>query len=421
MRGPMQSLSQNDWTGCPMMTCRFALGACLAMVLPSLSGCADRRNDVGVVVSDSAGIEIVESLEGAWGPGEGWSLSEEPVVSIGREDGPQEYLLDRVRAALLLPDRRILVANGGTKELRYFDSSGTWLYSVGRDGFGPGEFNEIASVSRARDSLIVHDFGQNRISVFSASGELGRTLTLGRTPSSRPFALWVFADGRMLVAQLVFAGGGAGLRRERTQLVYRRSSPDGAVSDSLGVFLLAEVYSEWSTTTPGVSTSTTAPFGRRASTNVSGNRLYYASGETYDIQVFDSAGRLERVIRRRVPNRPVTSRDIEAFKAEFVEGSAPGSWDRRIVDHLEFPETMPAYGPVVVDALGNVWVAEYGGGGSVDRTGHWTVFNPDGRMLGVVEVPRGGRLTDIGADYLLGVWRTELDVPEVRMYRLFRR
>jgi len=404
------------------MTCRFALGACLAMLPASLSSCAGGRNDVGVVVHDSGGIEIVESLEGAWGAGEGWSLSEEPVVSIGRADGPQEYLLHRVQTALLLPDRRILVANGGTSELRYFDSSGTYLYSVGRDGFGPGEFNRIESVWLARDSLVVFDFGLSRVSVFSISGELGRTLTLGRDPLSRPFALWVFADGRILAAQLVFDGGGAGLRRERTQLVYRRYSPNGAVLDSLGVFLLGESYSESSSIGPGMGASmvTDAPFGRRASTNVSGNRLYYASSETYDIQVFDSAGRLERIIRRPVPNRPVTSRDIEAFKAEFVEGSAPGSWDRRIVDDLEFPETMPAYGTVAVDALGNVWVAEYGGSGRVDRTGRWTVFNPDGRMLGVVEVPRGGRLTDIGADYLMGVWLTDLDVPQVRMYRLFR-
>jgi hypothetical protein len=403
------------------MTCRSVLGACLVVLLAPLSGCAGRRNDAAVVVRDSGGIEIVESLEGAWGPGEGWSLSEGPVVSIGREDGPQEYLLDRVRAALLLPDHRILVANGGTNQLRYFDSSGTYLYSVGRNGSGPGEFNFIVSVCLARDSLVVFDGGQSRISVFSISGDLGRTLTLGRTPLSRPFMLWVFADGRILAAQLVFDGGGAGLRRERTQVVYRRYSPNGAVLDSLGVFLLGENYSESSTIAPGASRATDAPFGRRASTNVSGSRLYYASSETYDIQVFDSAGRLDRIIRRPVPNRPVTSRDIEAFKARFVEGSGPGSWNRRIVGALEFPETMPAFGTVVVDALDNVWVAEYSGEGRVDRTGRWTVFDPGGHMLGVVEIPRGGRVTDIGADYLMGVWRTELDVPEVRMYRLFRR
>jgi len=165
--------------------------------------------------------------------------------------------------------------------------------------------------------------------------------------------------------------------------------------------------------------ATDAPFGRRASTNVSGNRLYYASSETYDIQVFDSVGRLERIIRRPVPNRPVTSRDIEAFKAQFLEGEAPGSWSRRIVDKLTFPETMPAYGRVAVDALGYAWIADYSVG-RVDTTGRWTVFDPDGRMLGVVEVPRGGRLTDIGGDYLMGIWLTDLDVPQVRMYRLFR-
>jgi len=395
---------------------------CLTALVVVVAACRADAPEGAYSVRDSAGIEIVESLEGAWGPGEGWTLSAQPVVSIGREEGPQEYLLDRVQAALLLPDRRILVANGRT-ELRCFDSPGTYLYSVGRDGFGPGEFNWIGSVWLARDSLVVFDYGLSRVSVFSFAGEVGRTLQLGRDPLARPFELWEFADGRMLAAVLVYEGGGAGLRRERQRMVYRRLSPSGAVLDSLGVFLLWEVYSESSSlgAGAGAGVSTNAPFGRRASTNVSGNRLYYASSESYDIQVFDSAGRLERIIRRPVPNRPVTSGDIEAFKAEFLEGEAPGSWHRRIVDRLEFPETMPAYGTVAVDALGNVWVAEYSGSGRVDRTGRWTVFNPAGRMLGVVRVPRGGRVTEIGADYLMGVWRTDLDVPQVRMYRLFKR
>jgi hypothetical protein len=399
------------------------IAVCLVMLVVSSSSCARGRGDSRVVVHDSAGITIVESREGSWGTGQGWTLSEEPVAVIGTADGPDAYSLYHVRAALLLPDRRILIANSGTDELRYYDSSGTHLYSVGRDGFGPGEFKRIYWVWLARDSLVVFDDGQDRVSVFSASGTYGRTLMLDRAPSAaRPLAWGAFADGSMLGLQLL-VGGGTGFRRERVEGTYWRYSPDGDVLDSIGRFLIADAYSE---SRPGsqpgmaMSVSTDAPFGQQASTIVFGQHLYHASSETYDIQVFDSGGHLQRIIRRPVPNRPVTGSDIEAFKESFLEGSEPDGWARRRVNDLEFPETMPAYGAVKVDALGNVWVAEYSLGHE-DRTGRWTVFDTDGRMLGVVQVPTGGRLRDIGDDYLIGTWRTDLGVEQVRMYRLFRK
>jgi hypothetical protein len=66
-------------------------------------------------------------------------------------------------------------------------------------------------------------------------------------------------------------------------------------------------------------------------------------------------------MRRPIPNDPVTGGDIEAYKEDFVGGDDPrfAAWARRRVNDLEFPETMPAYGSVKVDALGNVWVAAY--------------------------------------------------------------
>ncbi len=86
---------------------------------------------------------------------------------------------------------------------------------------------------------------------------------------------------------------------------------------------------------------------------------------------------------------------------------------------LEFPDTKPAYGAIKVDALGNLWVAEFSHG-HYDRSGIWTVFDADGVMLGTVELPTGGRIADIGEDYLLGAWRSELDVEQVKMYRLIK-
>jgi len=145
--------------------------------------------------------------------------------------------------------------------------------------------------------------------------------------------------------------------------------------------------------------------------------LYRGSGDSYEIQVFGKEGAFERIIRRPIPNPPVTERDKARHRKDWLENNS--EWARRRADELEYPQTKPAYGTVVVDALGNVWVAEYSRGHN-DRSRTWTVFDSDGRMLGDVALKEDGRITEIGADYLMGVWYTELGVEQVRVYRLIK-
>jgi hypothetical protein len=374
---------------------------------------------------DSAGIKIVESFEGSWTAGEGWRLSEQPVVTIGAEEGPEEYSLFQVAAALRLPDGRIVVANNGSDELRYYGSSGLHLYSVGRDGYGPGEFKMMRGVWLVEDSLVVYDYGQDRVSVFSASGEYARTLMLHREPGSfPPYALGVFSDGSILGMELLIdrrAASQSGLRFDRTYALYRRYSRDAAVLDSLGAFLFLERVAVRLEVDEklgvGRAVGADSPFGRRASVVAFGEHLYHGSSDTYEVQVFRKEGTLERIIRRPISNTPVTARDKELFLEDFEGGR---EWGRRWANELEFPETMPAYGSVHVDAVGNVWVAKYSLGRE-DRAGEWTVFDSAGRMLGVVEVPVGGRIRDIGEDYLIGTWRTDRSSRSVHACRLLGR
>jgi len=402
---------------------RLYLVAAFTAIVVACAGDGALRD--GFTSRDSAGVKIIESYEPAWAEGEGWRLSEEPLVTIGSADGPAEYSLYRVRGALLLSDRRLLIVNSGTDELRYFDSSGTHLYSVGSDGFGPGEFKDIMGVWSLGDSLVIDDYGQDRVLVLSASGEYGRTVMLEReSVRSRSAPAGVFSDRSLLARQHVFPRGPDGFRLVRVDEVFRRFSLDGEALHSVGVFFSAEVNIDASPPdADGVSRSVLgdAPFGRRASTNVFGQHVYYASSETYEIRVFSSTGTLERIIRQPIPNAPVTGSDIEAFKEDFVgdEDSQFAAWKRRRVNDLKFPDTKPAYGSVKVDALNNVWVEEYTWLHD-DALGDWTVFDTDGRMLGVVQVPGNGRIVEIAEDYLLGLWATELGVEQVKMYRILK-
>lgn len=126
---------------------------------------------------DSAGVVIVESTSGAWQPSEKWRIGEEPVFEIGLVDGPAEYRLLRAFSAVQLSDGRLVLANGGTNELRFYDEAERHLFSVGRTGNGPGEFTDLQRRGEAESW-----------NVFSPAGEL-----LG--PVDLPARLEVFEIG----------------------------------------------------------------------------------------------------------------------------------------------------------------------------------------------------------------------------------
>jgi hypothetical protein len=101
----------------------------------------------------------------------------------------------------------------------------------------------------------------------------------------------------------------------------------------------------------------------------------------------------------------------EGVNRSWVEGSF-GQW----VQEMEFPETMPAYGRIVPDLEGNLWVWDYSPPGNpVDRA---KVFDPSGRMLGTVETPPFIGAFQIGEDYILAFDRDSLDVEHVQLFRL---
>lgn len=88
-----------------------------------VQGCTKSAPSRTYVVRDSAGVTIVENTSPAWSSGEEWRVVEPPVVEIGVIDGDQRYQLSRVLGVGRLSDGRILVANGGSQEIRVIRAS----------------------------------------------------------------------------------------------------------------------------------------------------------------------------------------------------------------------------------------------------------------------------------------------------------
>jgi len=386
-----------------------------AMPFVAALGCAgDTVKFESVSVRDSAGIVIVENASPVWAEDERWRLSDEPLLSIGVLEGPEEYTLYNVNTALRLDNGVIVVGNGGTHQLRFYDSTGAFVRAVGRKGEGPGEFNFIGPMWRlGSDSLIVVDGGRMRLAVFSTQGEFGRTFQLHQVPGiSMSFPQGPLADRSLLAVGSVIGPGEPKEGLSREAVLYCRYDLDGVFIDTL---VSRPGYETYIATVAGRTAWLSPPYPRSPASAVSGGDWYYGSSDTWEIEVYSATGVLKRLIRLATPNYPVTAESIENYRRSSRESDSrvPEAM-RRVRADIPFPETFPAYRRFLVDDERNLWVAEY------RRSPRWAVFDPEGRLVGNVGTPQNGYVTHIGSDFVLGVWRDEMDVEQVRVYRLIK-
>src|SRR5688500_17857252 len=95
----------------PAAACGVALIFC---------ACSEPPPPPAAIVVDSAGVAIVESRSPRWTDGDGWRVDSVPTFSIGSVGGATETSLSGVVGALRLPGGEIAVADGTSRELRFF-------------------------------------------------------------------------------------------------------------------------------------------------------------------------------------------------------------------------------------------------------------------------------------------------------------
>jgi hypothetical protein len=403
----------------------------------ALAACAGDRPPASPGVRDSLGIQIVEHETPRWSAATAWRVADSAFLSIGEtEHDSAEYELAGVSAVFRLDNGWIVIANGQTQELRFFDRVGNFVRSVGRRGHGPGEFGERWSVVRQLgDTLIVNATG--RLTFLSDTGALIRTVTVPGTLD----LVGVFRDGRILLNLGEFAklksdralpDSPANLRDEhgntyevpwysplflqfwnRLQVTDREGNGGRSFGDFAGgMYSLA--------------------FGQDGWLAADANHFYFANSKDFDIAVHRSDGALERRIRRPWVRIPVTNADVEPYLASVLaqRGFPDDRAERhRIIRQLLVADTMPAHGKILVDPDANLWVqafratdAHWGNA----RAKHalprsWSVFDSTGAWLGELETPAGLDVREVGRDYVVGVARDEDDVERVVTYRLSKR
>lgn len=388
----------------------------------------DRADPPLTEIFDSAGIHIVENARPVEGSRLAWRVGQEPSVSIGAREGEGPYLFNGAVSGTTLPDGRIVIADGSSGELRMFDSAGTHLVTWGGKGEGPGEFWWLNHVAAWRgDSIVAWFPSRGRISVFDSDGGYGRSFGVASDcPPWCPSPLAARRDGTILTTHPGEATDSAVLDirdGEGEVLVSLEKQPDREMrrwKDDRGA--------NWMEGTP---------YGRGLAKGLWGDLIVASHTSRYEIRAFRADGVLARIVRLehayRVPTREDFDHYLESELAQysaFMTRAAPGLPAselenillnrRKSVEATPMADSFPAFSSFIGDAAGYLWVREYDFPREARPAPLWTVFDPEGRVLGYLETPRGLRIFEIGTDYILGRMRDELGVEYVQTWPLER-
>ncbi len=340
------------------------------------------------------------------------------LIALSCQPDPSDELFE-VRDAMRLADGRIVIANLGSSELRVFNADGSHAGTWGRRGEGPGEFisGPTAVAPWPGDSIAASDPHGARLSLFDLDGNHGRSVALDASLSN---VVDLLPGGKMVTSSVLLdpeTPESSDLLRYITE--WALLDGDGTQLATLGEFLYTE---DWTIRGPdgSVEGSSPHPFGRRTSSAVWGELVAIGVQDSYEIKAFAADGSLVRIVRRGGDPGSPTREDMDALVDRMV-GDLPDEARAQAMSMLrDMPlvESYPAFAEIVADLAGYLWVLEYrmfGEGPAV-----WTVFDPEGRIQGLVETPPGLEVLEIGADYLLGLVTDELGVEYVHVWALDR-
>jgi hypothetical protein len=346
-------------------------------------------------------------------------VSDTPEIVLGADATGSREMFGVVYGATRLPDGNILVADAGDFGLRVFSTSGRLVRQYGRKGQGPGELTALMQMLRCGDTLITRERLSHKISVFTLDGRFIRSFRFGSREAHRPpYRTTCSADATMLhLGWYDDAELRQGLVRSTVPYWLSKldSVPGAVIARRPGDEMQGRVV-------PGRMRGSSQPLiGRRSVAAITRDRIYIGSGDSYEIGVYDLAGKPLGTIRKMVTPVAVTAADVAAVKQRrlsLVSDKERPAYERELAE-FEIARFIPPYESLVVDSEGLVWVRDYPR--ATEQLARWSVFTSMGAANAEVQLPASLEVYEIGKDYVLGRYLDpDESVPQVRLYRLRR-
>lgn len=383
----------------------------------------EQQSPASAFTTDSAGIQIVTT--DPLNSDATCTLSEEPLVTIGKEGGDESFWFSQIGGTGLLSNGSIAVIDGASSELRLFAADGRHLWTAGGSGEGPGEFTRAWFLwVLSSDTLWVGNVRPWGYNVYTGEGVFVRTVGEVTLYGNRSGGGGVLDNGVS-----VNGSWGSSLIRNFTApdtLILQAHSPEGELMGTL-----ARVPNSIQGTTSrsealGINLVLNPLFSASAVADAGGNTIAFGHGRDPEVRLLDEEFRLRRIVRWSEPGREVTSADVRAYRDSYVErrgGRDSERWNDtdevQIDPDRPAADVFPAFTSIAVARDGRLWVLPYRRPGQEPR--EWMAFEPDGTFFcHLARTHPDFSVHEFGADYVLGAEEDELGVQTVALYRLSR-
>jgi hypothetical protein len=400
---------------------------CIACGAPSM----DASQGV-TTVEDSAGVTIVTN-SGAVPVGR-WRLGSAPVRILGLNSDDPRADLHLAGSTTRLASGAIAVGNGSARVVVIFEEDGTTRFA-GRDGRGPGEFASFAFrvLPSPPGLLLVEQLVPNyKLMHFTDRGEFLREVNVQRRVADG--AVWDFATSASGTAFHLAEGlipvGELSARPARVgNVVLRRFDYEAQILDTVARYPGTERFAADVGPRPAFGggmvsgpRALTALLGASASLAGGGDPFVAVAGDQAQaaLDVFGEDGALQRRIRWIAPPRRVSAEDVRLLHEQYGRGR-PGGDEAALQRELAAMPTLgttPVFDRILVDRTSGVWVRRYPL--PTDEFQGWWVFDPVGQLVELVRIPANLEVLEIGAEYVLGLARDDLDVERIELWPLER-
>ncbi len=151
-------------------------------------------------------------------------------------------------------------------------------------------------------------------------------------------------------------------------------------------------------------------------------RVCIGEQERAEVVCFGPDAESRTAVRWSADSIALTEKDIDAWRETAIAALARKlSRDDAtlLVDRIALPAARPVYSQLTLDRPGNLWVERGPTGATGSGSVAYLVFDAGGALLGTVALPPI-RVLEIGHDYVLGVYRDELEVEYLHCYDIVK-
>jgi hypothetical protein len=306
---------------------------------------------------------------------------------------------------------QMVVADWDAKNIKVLRPDGTLIDTLGQEGEGPGEFQQLMSVQVARgDSIYTHDVRRSQLTVFAPppSLELARTITI---PREKGFATQVVVlEDRLLASFGTTTPPEDGISRPSPE-PWRRIDASGTPGDTV---IMTRQRKRAMMSMNGGFRIGPVPFSRRTATAIGPqSRLYHGWTDSLRISAQALNGTSETVAS--VPTAPLPIQKADRDSALSSLRDNLGS-DMTEMIRSALPDTKPAFNQFVVDDKEQLWV-ERPTKASVSHH-RWWILNSTSKTIYEVQVPSEVDLEVAQNGMAYGTTETEMGAPAIVRYRL---